>query len=44
MSIKEIGYAVGYKHAPSFVRAFERVFEQAPSQYRQEMLTVRRFR
>jgi transcriptional regulator GlxA family with amidase domain len=44
MSIKEIGYAVGYKHPPSFVRAFERVFEQAPGQYRQEMLTERRFR
>lgn len=43
MSIKEIGYAVGYKHPPSFVRAFERVFEQAPGQYRQEMLTERRF-
>jgi AraC-like DNA-binding protein len=42
MSIKEIGYAVGYKHPPSFVRAFERVFERAPGHYRQEMLTERR--
>jgi AraC-like DNA-binding protein len=42
LSIKEIGYAIGYKHPPSFVRAFERMFEQAPGQYRQEMLTERR--
>ena len=42
MSVKEIAYAVGYKHPPSFVRAFERVFEQAPGQYRHEMLTERR--
>jgi AraC-like DNA-binding protein len=42
MSIKEISYAVGYKHPPSFVRAFERVFERAPGLYRQEMLTERR--
>jgi AraC-like DNA-binding protein len=42
MSVKEISYAVGYKHPPSFVRAFERTFEQAPGQYRQEMLTERR--
>jgi transcriptional regulator GlxA family with amidase domain len=44
MSVKEVSYAVGYKHPPSFVRAFERVFEQAPGQYRQEMLTERRSR
>lgn len=42
MSIKEIAYEVGYKHSPSFVRAFERLFEQAPGQYRHEMLTERR--
>lgn len=44
MSIKQIAYAVGYKHPPSFVRAFEQSFEQAPGQYRQEMLTERRSR
>jgi AraC-like DNA-binding protein len=42
MSVKEVAYAVGYKHPPSFVRAFERFFEQAPGHYRQEMLTERR--
>jgi AraC-like DNA-binding protein len=42
MSVKEVAYAVGYKHPPSFVRAFERYFEQTPGHYRQEMLTDRR--
>jgi AraC-like DNA-binding protein len=42
MSVKEIAYAVGYKHPPSFVRTFERFFEQAPGRYRQEMLIERR--
>jgi AraC-like DNA-binding protein len=42
MSVKEVAYAVGYKHPPSFVRAFERFFEQAPGHYRQEMLMERR--
>jgi AraC-like DNA-binding protein len=42
MSVKEVAFAVGYKHPPSFVRAFERFFEQAPGHYRQEMLTERR--
>jgi two-component system response regulator YesN len=44
MSVKEVAYAVGYKHPPSFVRAFERMFRQTPGSYRQEMLTKRRFR
>ena len=26
MSVKEVAYAVGYKHPPSFVRAFERSY------------------
>ena len=43
MSVKEIGYAVGYKHPSSFVRAFERAFQDAPGDYRQKMLTDRRF-
>lgn len=42
MSVKEVAYAVGYKHPPSFVRAFERFFERAPGHYRREMLTERR--
>lgn len=43
MSVKEIAYAVGYKHSSSFIRAFERFFRSAPCDYRQEMLTERRF-
>lgn len=43
MSVKEVAYAVGYKHPPSFVRAFERFFQRAPGHYRQEMLSERRF-
>jgi two-component system response regulator YesN len=44
MTVKEIAYAVGYKHPPSFVRAFERFFQRAPGSYRQKLLTERRFR
>ena len=36
MSVKEIGYAVGYKHPSSFIRAFERRFTRAPRYYRQQ--------
>jgi AraC-like DNA-binding protein len=43
MSVKEIAYTVGYKHPSSFIRAFDRHFQQPPSCYRQEMLTERRF-
>lgn len=43
MSVKEIAYMVGYKHSSSFIRAFTRYFKQAPSCYRQEMLTERHF-
>lgn len=41
MSIKEIAGTVGYEHASSFTRAFERRFRQAPSSYR-EALSLRR--
>jgi len=34
MSVKEIAYNVGYEHASSFIRAFERRFTQAPARYR----------
>lgn len=34
LSIKEIASAVGYEHASSFTRAFERRFEQGPRSYR----------
>ncbi|MGA7795508.1 MAG: AraC family transcriptional regulator [Candidatus Acidiferrales bacterium] len=35
LTIKEIAGALGYEHASSFTRAFERHFRQAPSCYRQ---------
>lgn len=43
LSVKEVAFAVGYKHASSFVRAFERYFQRAPGNFRQEMLTERHF-
>jgi len=43
MSVKEVAYAVGYKHPSSFVRAFRRCFQQVPGDYRQEMLTKSKF-
>jgi len=43
LSVKEVAFAVGYRHASSFVRAFERCYRQAPTEYRQEMLIERRF-
>lgn len=33
--IKDIARAIGYEHASSFIRAFERYFAQAPRRYRQ---------
>jgi AraC-like DNA-binding protein len=36
LSIKEITHAVGYEHTSSFVRAFERRFDQAPARYRKQ--------
>jgi AraC-like DNA-binding protein len=32
--VKEIAHLVGYEHAPSFVRAFQRRFGQTPGLYR----------
>lgn len=34
LSVKEITHVVGYEHTSSFVRAFERRFQQAPARYR----------
>jgi two-component system response regulator YesN len=34
MSVKEIAHNVGYEHASSFIRAFERRYTQAPARYR----------
>jgi AraC-like DNA-binding protein len=36
LSIKEITHAVGYEHTSSFVRAFERRFQQAPARFRKQ--------
>jgi two-component system response regulator YesN len=36
MSVKEIAHNVGYEHASSFIRAFERRFTQAPARYRKQ--------
>ncbi len=36
MSVKEIANAVGYEHASSFTRAFERRFERGPRSYRRQ--------
>ncbi len=34
MPIKEISYHAGYRHAPSFVRAFRNLFGASPREYR----------
>jgi transcriptional regulator GlxA family with amidase domain len=34
MSIREVACAVGYEHASSFIRAFQRYFAQTPRAYR----------
>jgi transcriptional regulator GlxA family with amidase domain len=39
MSIKEIAATIGYEHASSFTRAFERRFQQAPSCYRETQIS-----
>ena len=36
LSVKEIAHNVGYEHASSFIRAFERRFTQAPARYRKQ--------
>lgn len=38
MSIKEIATTIGYEHASSFTRAFERRFRLAPKCFRQEQI------
>jgi AraC-like DNA-binding protein len=34
LSIKQVAYAVGYEHASSFIRAFQRQFAKTPGDYR----------
>ena len=42
MTISEISQRVGYQHAPSFVRAFRRIFDFSPSVYRiRETLSIK---
>jgi len=36
LSVKEIADTIGYGHASSFIRAFERRFTQAPARYRKQ--------
>jgi two-component system, response regulator YesN len=36
MSVKEIAYTIGYEHASSFIRAFEKRFSMAPLRYRKQ--------
>jgi len=36
MSVKEIAHHVGYEHASSFIRAFERRYTQPPARYRKQ--------
>jgi AraC-like DNA-binding protein len=36
MSVKEIAHTVGYEHASSFIRAFEKRFTQPPARYRKQ--------
>jgi AraC-like DNA-binding protein len=36
MSVKEIAHQVGYEHASSFIRAFERRYTQPPARYRKQ--------
>jgi len=38
MSVKEVACAVGYSHSSSFVRAFERVYHQAPGRFQRQKL------
>jgi AraC-like DNA-binding protein len=36
-SVKEIAFTVGYRHVSSFIRAFERRFNQGPTRYRRQL-------
>jgi AraC family transcriptional regulator, arabinose operon regulatory protein len=42
MPIKEISYQVGYRHAPSFVRAFRNKVGSSPQDYRNRQRVVLR--
>jgi transcriptional regulator GlxA family with amidase domain len=34
LPVKNISYRVGYRHVPSFIRAFRRKFKRSPQNYR----------
>jgi len=40
LSIKQIAYAVGYQHTPSFTRAFEHRFAESPWAYRKRSNSI----
>jgi len=40
-SVKEVSYTVGYRHPPSFVRAFRNRFGCSPSEYRAQQQILR---
>jgi len=40
MPVKEVSYSVGYRHAPSFVRAFRNKFGASPNDYRSRQRMV----
>ncbi len=40
MPVKEVSYRVGYRHAPSFVRAFGSKFGSSPTDYRSRQRVV----
>ncbi len=40
MPVKEVSYSVGYKHAPSFVRAFRTKFGSSPNDYRNQQRSL----
>jgi AraC-like DNA-binding protein len=44
MEIKEIAYCLGYRHGPSFARAFKAQFGSTPNRYRQAKGAVHRKR
>lgn len=41
MRIKEIAFAVGYEHASSFIRAFQRRFTEPPRGYRRNYCRIK---
>ena len=38
LSVKEISFEVGYKHPPSFIRAFRTRFRRTPNEFRNDSI------